>query len=246
MIGSTFAYAGVMLLVAGLALTVRPIATLGVATRARALLVAGAGALLGVASLAAPAFTSRVSAPASRLDALTPEWQFHEVHRLHIAAAPERVYRALREVRADDITFFHALTWIRRFGRPAPPGIMNAGGEPIVAVALKGGFVALAEDAPRELVIGTVVGRPPGPRVALTPALLASPPPGFALATMNFLVTPDGANGSWISTETRVVTTNTEARRVFAAYWRVIYPGSSLIRRMWLRAIERRAVAVPG
>ena len=25
-------------------------------------------------------------------------------------------------------------------------------------------------------------------------------------------------------------------------YWRVIYPGSALIRRMWLRAIERRAM----
>jgi hypothetical protein len=31
------------------------------------------------------------------------------------------------------------------------------------------------------------------------------------------------------------------ARRGFAAYWRVIYPGSALIRRMWLRAIARRA-----
>jgi len=31
------------------------------------------------------------------------------------------------------------------------------------------------------------------------------------------------------------------ARRRFAAYWRVIYPGSAIIRRMWLRAIERRA-----
>ena len=28
-------------------------------------------------------------------------------------------------------------------------------------------------------------------------------------------------------------------RRRFAGYWRVIYPGSALIRRMWLRAIIR-------
>jgi hypothetical protein len=31
------------------------------------------------------------------------------------------------------------------------------------------------------------------------------------------------------------------ARRKFGAYWLVICPGSALIRRMWLRAIERRA-----
>jgi len=245
-IGSAFAYTGFVLFVAGLALTVRPVAALGVGTRPRAGLVAAAGVLIGLVSLAAPAFTSRVSATASRLDAFAPAWQFHEVHRRHIAAPPERVYRALTEVRADEIAFFHTLTWIRRFGRPAPPGIMNAGRDPLIAVAINGGFVALAQDPPRELVLGTVVVRPAGPRVALTPALFASPPPGFALATMNFLVTPDGANGSWVSTETRVVTGSAEASRVFAAYWRVIYPGSALIRRMWLRAIERRAIAATG
>jgi hypothetical protein len=37
-----------------------------------------------------------------------------------------------------------------------------------------------------------------------------------------------------------VDTGDTAARQRFAAYWRVIYPGSALIRRMWLRAIARR------
>jgi hypothetical protein len=199
------------------------------------------GVALSLASLVAPACTSRVTAASSHLDAVTPQWQFHEVHRRHIAAPPERVFAAIRQVRADEIAFLRMLTWIRRFGRPLPPGILNAGREPIIEVALKGGFIVLAEDPPRELVVGTAVIRPPGPRVALTPALFASPPPGFALASMNFLVASDGANGTWVSTETRVVATSPKARRIFAAYWRVIYPGSAIIRRMWLRAIERRA-----
>jgi len=241
MIGSFFAYAAFVLVIAALALMIRPVSRLGIPTRGRALALAASSLLLGAVSLTAPAFTSRVSAPATRLDAVIPEWQFHEVHRRHIAAPPARVFAAIRQVRADEIAFFHTLTWIRRFGRPVPPGIMNAGGEPIVDVALKGGFIALAEDPPRELVIGTAVIRPPGLRVPLTPALFTSPPPGFALGIMNFVVTPDGAGGSWVSTETRVVTTSPEARRVFAAYWRVIYPGSALIRRMWLRAIAKRA-----
>ena len=58
---------------------------------------------------------------------------------------------------------------------------------------------------------------------------------------MNFLVTPDGPNGSLVSTETRVFANSPAARRRFAAYWRVIYPGSAIIRRMWLRAIRQRA-----
>ena len=60
---------------------------------------------------------------------------------------------------------------------------------------------------------------------------------------MNFLVTPDGPASSIVSTETRVFANSPEARRRFAAYWRAIYPGSALIRRMWLRAIDRRATS---
>ncbi|HXT21641.1 MAG TPA: hypothetical protein VN923_12895, partial [Thermoanaerobaculia bacterium] len=53
----------------------------------------------------------------------------------------------------------------------------------------------------------------------------------------------DDEGGGWtrVTTETRVFATDDHARRRFAAYWRTIYPGSALIRRMWLRAIRARA-----
>jgi hypothetical protein len=38
-----------------------------------------------------------------------------------------------------------------------------------------------------------------------------------------------------------VFATDPASCRRFAVYWRVIYPGSALIRRMWLRAIRLRA-----
>ena len=59
---------------------------------------------------------------------------------------------------------------------------------------------------------------------------------------MSFSVVPDGLNASVVSTETRVFANSAGARRRFALYWRLIYPGSAIIRRMWLRAIERRAL----
>ena len=103
------------------------------------------------------------------------------------------------------------------------------------------------DDPPRELVIGTVVVAPPGGRGALTPQTFkAQLAPGFALAAMNFRVTPDGTGGSLVSTETRVFANNPSARRRFGRYWRLIYPGSALIRRMWLRAVERRATDSGG
>ena len=64
-----------------------------------------------------------------------------------------------------------------------------------------------------------------------------------ALAAMNFAVRPDGEGGSVVSTETRVHSNSPGARRRFAMYWRVIYPGSAIIRRMWLRAIAHRAMS---
>ena len=152
------------------------------------------------------------------------------------------MFEAIQRVTADEILLFRTLTWIRRGGRALQPGILNAGGhEPLIDVAVRGGFVRLADDAPRELVIGTVVMAPPGARGSLTPALFQQTlPPGFAVASMNFLVTPDGPDGSLVSTETRVFANSPASRRRFAAYWRVIYPGSAIIRRMWLRAIRPR------
>jgi len=80
-------------------------------------------------------------------------------------------------------------------------------------------------------------------RVTVQGASYNLPRPFFVLATMNFVVAPDGRGGSNVVTETRVFANSPGATRAFAAYWRVIYPGSAIIRRMWLRAIERRATA---
>jgi hypothetical protein len=242
--GSATLYLGAIIAVAGLGLAIKPIRRLRVTTRSRGLIVAVAGVLLAAIGLILPVSESRVSRVETRLDEFAPAWQFREVHTIKIAARPPRVFEAIRRVRADEIFLFRALTWIRRGGGQLPPSILNAGGSrSLVDVATSSGFLRLADDAPRELVVGAVVMAPPGTRGALTQDVFKKPlPPGFALATMNFLVTADGADGSLVSTETRVFANSAAARRQFARYWRVIYPGSAIIRRMWLRAIERRVM----
>ena len=243
MIGAAFFYGGVVALLLGLGLVIRPVASLRVRTRRRALLVTAIALAAAICALAAPAFESRVSRAASRLDEVTPAWQFHEVHRIRIEAPAARVFDALRQVRADEIFLFRTLTWIRRGGRPLQQTILDAGSrEPLIDVATHTSFVVLADEGPRELVIGTIIAAPPGTHGKLTPRVFqVSLPPGFVLATMNFLVTPDGPDACYLSTETRVFANEASVRRRFAVYWRMIYPGSALIRRMWLRAIERRA-----
>ncbi len=245
MFGSAVVYSGIVVLVAGLTCCVKPIRRLRIRTRGRALMVAAAGACITAAGLLLPAAESHVAQQQTRLDEYVPDWQFDERHTLAIAAPPERVFDAIRRVRADEITLFRLLTWIRRGGRSVPPSVLNAAvGKPLLDLATETGFVWLADDPARELVVGTVIAAPRGTRGRLTPEVFKKTlPPGFVLAAMNFVVAPDGRGGSNVATETRVFANSPGARRAFAAYWRVIYPGSAIIRRMWLRAIERRATA---
>ena len=63
---------------------------------------------------------------------------------------------------------------------------------------------------------------------------------------MNFRVDKAGLAMCVVTTETRVCATDPRTRRKFAMYWWTIYPGSALIRRMWLRAIRRRAEVAAG
>jgi hypothetical protein len=239
MFASALLYAGVLVAAAGVVLLLRK------RTRKRALLAAAAGLVLIIVAAALPAPDIRAWSAATHLDRIVPVWQFSEHHAIAVAAPPERVFKAIRAVRADEIALFRFLTWLRRGGRKLPENILNAGTDrPILDIATSSGFVWLADDPPRELVVGTVVVAPPGTKGKLTPEVFHRPlPPGFALAVMNFLVMPDDRGGSIVTTETRVYANDDHSRRAFARYWRVIYPGSALIRRMWLRAIERRAEA---
>jgi hypothetical protein len=193
-------------------------------TRRRAAAIFAAGAALVLIALVWPAAEERETEPVSKLDAIMPRWQFVERHEIRIAAPPERIYSAIRDVTASEIRFFQFLTSIRCMGRCREnESILNApAAKSILDVALASGFRMLAEEAPRELVIGTRVA----PRT---------------LAVMNFHVDGDGL----VTTETRVFAETDASRRKFAIYWRFIRPGSGIIRRSWLEAIKRRAEAKP-
>lgn len=244
MLGSVIVYCGLVVMVAGLALAAKPIRKLRMATRWRGLGLAGGGVLLSGIGLILPVTESRVTRLETRLDEFAPVWQFREFHSVEVAAPPARVFEAIKQVRPDEISLLRTLVWIRGGGQPPPQSVQNASKEyqSMIDIATHSTFVLLADDAPRELVVGTVVVSPPGTRRPLTPEFFQkSPPEDFAVATMNFLVTDNGPGRSLVSTETRVFASGPAARRRFAAYWRIIYPGSAIIRRMWLRAIRRRA-----
>jgi hypothetical protein len=245
MLDSVLLYLGFAIALVGALSILWPLRFLRVRTRKAGAIVAAVGFLVAVAIFFLPARTKHVSTPTTKLDEWMPKWQFDEQHSIHIDASPQKVFDAIHAVRADEIFLFRTLIAIRRCGRPGPESIMNAPeNKPLLDVATQTTFIYLADDAPREIVVGTVISAPHdiSKPAKLTPEIFRTElPPGVVLATMNFLVTPDSGGGSTVSTVTRVYGNNVDSVRRFAIYWRIIYPGSDIIRRTWLRAIKRRA-----
>ena len=170
------------------------------------------------------------------LDEFLPEFSFNEVHSTLVRASPARTLAAARELTARDVPVMLALVAVRRLGRTPPPR------GPVVDGMLRSGFVVLA-DRPDELVLG-VAGRfwtLDGGIARISAGEFADfAEPNHAKAVMDFHAEP-APGGCLLSTETRIEPTDEAARRSFGRYWRVIHPGSALIRRAWLRAVRRRA-----
>lgn len=228
-------YAGGIAALAGLVSLVKPLRFLGLNRRRSGAIVLGAGVACAIVGFGLPAPLVRVAAAHTRLDAVMPVYHFHEVHEVRVKAPPPRILEAVRGVTAGEIRLFRTLTWIRspRLGARSRESILDAPeNKPILDVALRSGFVELGGDD-REVVFGSLL--------RLSPS--ATGAPRHARTAMNFLVEEETGGWSRLSTETRVLGSDDGARRSFALYWRTIYPGSALIRRMWLQAVKRRAEA---
>lgn len=245
MFPSALVYLGLIATGVGAISVLVPLAFLGIRRRATGLLLMVAGVAVVVVAMVLPAREVRNAARGTQLDRFMPAYQFSEIHSARIRAPRDRVYRAIKAVTADEIFLFRALTSIRRLGRPGPESILNAPEKmPILDVATRTSFLPLAEERGREIVIGTLVAAPRGWQPPARPSpegFRALRDPGFALAAMHFRIEAEGPDVCTVTTETRLYATDVPTRRRFAGYCRVIYPGSALIRRMWLEAIKHRA-----
>lgn len=173
------------------------------------------------------------------LDTFLPEFQFSERHQLSIRAEPQRVDRALRDVRLAEIRVVRALFALRGLSRVAKARAR--------LLDTRGG-VLLADIPGEGLVLGLTGqfwrlrgGRDRRPRSREEFASYVRP--DSCKAVVEFRVTPGPRGASLLSTETRVHVADAAARRRFRRYWWVVRPFSGLIRILVLRAAKRRAEA---
>ena len=175
------------------------------------------------------------------LDEFLPRYDVNEVHSVSTSASPAAVMDAIHALTPREVPVLVALMAVRSVPALLRRRRLSVRG-PLLDGFRHGGFVDLRE-TPDELVIGGV-GRfwqPTGGLRRIEPADFREfAEPGFAKAAFNFQIERVGER-TLLSTETRVATTDEHARRRFGRYWRLVYPGSALIRVAWLRAIRRRA-----
>ena len=172
------------------------------------------------------------------LDEFLPAYDVHEVHSTAIAASPDAVIEAIRELTAREVPLLVVLMALRSGPRMRRLSLERR----ILTQFERAGFVSLRE-GPDALVYGGVgrFWRASGGLRRIDPfEFRAFDEPGYAKAAFSFELERRGAR-TLLTTETRVLATDERSRRSFRRYWRVIHPGSAAIRIAWLRAIRRRA-----
>lgn len=171
------------------------------------------------------------------LDQVMPDYDRSEVHRRRTAAPASALWDAIHELNADELTAMRVLMGLRTLGRK-----VGEDDRTVLEGFKRMGFREVADDPGRELVVVGIgqFWKPSGGlrKVTGKEQFLDFDEPGYAKAAFNFRI-EDGE----LSTETRIAGTDAQASRRFGLYWLLIRPGSGLIRREWLRALDRRAVA---
>ena len=173
------------------------------------------------------------------LDELVPVWTDRTVQGMAVNASSERVAESIRETSLNDARIASLLVAARTAGASLGqhrPFVETGDFEP--------GFVRLG-DSDSEVCLG-FIGRPwpggaPGPEVRDVADFCDSEAYDLVKVAVSIRCAP-ADYGTLLVTETRIVV-GPLARRHFGLYWRLVKPGSSLVRRSLLRAIARRAEA---
>jgi hypothetical protein len=177
----------------------------------------------------------------SALERWLPRYDVSERHEVSVAAPPEAVDRAIREISLDDVPVARALVRLR--GIPHD----RRGGSFVEEMGRRLGAVVVEDRPGSELAIGLVgqfwrLRGGAGPRPRAPEEFARFDRADWAKALVTFEVEPNGG-GSRLATETRVRVPDPAARLRFRRYWLVVRPFSGLIRLLLLREAKRRAEA---
>ena len=181
--------------------------------------------------------------PDTLLDRYMPVYEVAEQHDVTVAAPASITYDVLRAMDPLTSPLVRAIFRGRELLLGAEHGTAQQP-QSIVEQTVALGWRVLVEEPGREIVVGAVTkpweanvvfkGLPPDDFVAFNE-------PGYVKIAWTLAVEGIGADQSVAWTETRVMTTDAEARKRFRRYWAVFSPGILAIRHAGLRRVRADA-----
>ena len=243
---STLAYCGIVLALCGLANLAFPFRFLGIRKRAVGALILASGVGLTIAALLWPAPMIRVAQHRTVLDDVMPEYQFFERHSARIHARPEQVMPAIRQSTFGDMKSLRTLLKIRA----AALRIHDTGGllqdKRILDAFSASGYLVGGSEHEIVMCGGANVRAKRGLEVRTLQEFADYREPGAIKMAFDLNVEDAGGGWSTISTETRVLALDDATRSGMGRYWRLIVPGSGMLRLQWLEGIKKRAESMPN
>jgi hypothetical protein len=188
--------------------------------------------------------TDKALPPDPLLDQFLPHPEVRECHEIGVAASASTTYAAAHALAPDQSPVVRAIFRGRELlmggtHRSEPRQV-----QPFLAQMLALGWGLLAEVPERKLVFGAVTQPWRADVVfrSLPPEMFANfAEPGYTKIIWTIEVDPLDPVTTVFRTETRVTTTDPDARRRFRRYWAFLSPGILLIRRETLRLVKREA-----
>ncbi len=180
---------------------------------------------------------------ASLIDEFLPDYEFATHHSIEIDASVEDVYAVVRDLDLSNARLARVLLWIRN----VPARLKGEQGLGLTLDDLLDlGFILLAEEPPRELVLGFAgeLWTASGNLRRLQPdAFLPFAESGCVKAVMNFTIQRLQGGRSRLATDSRALCLDETSRQRFRRYMFFTDRLRGVLRRSLLRECRRRAEA---
>lgn len=247
---SYFFWIGVIFIITGVISLFYPLAFLFTLNRFIAILVVIGGIIISVISLLYPVKIRHSQTNNQKIDNLLPDFAFNELHEVSINASSEKVKQILQVTGVKDIPIARLLMKIRGIADEdvdlSDRASNNLIGSDTISTPDFNFFVVAPDEWITVMILKSViitnnVNQPAPPEISTLEQFTSFNTPGYIKVAINFRFISINENETILTTETRNNGITHKDNRIFGYYWRIIYPGSAIIRRVWLDTIKKKS-----
>jgi len=248
---SYFFWIGIIIMVTGFIALIHPLVSLFILNRNIALMVLCGGILIAVISLLYPVKIRHSSTQHQQIDGLIPDFAFNEFHEVSINASPEKVKQTILVTGVKDIPIARLLMKIRGIADEDVDlndrASNNRIGSDTVSTPDFNFFVVAPDEWITVMILKSVIitnneNKPAPPEISTLEQFTLFNEPGYIKVAVNFRFISTDNQKTILTTETRNQGITPNDNRTFGYYWKIIYPGSAIIRRVWLDTLKKKAI----